>query len=188
MVNNNNVDNTNIQAIRTPTRSTTWNKCLKCSNSHAFHREVCPAFRSKCNPCGKANHWVSVCLSNETKQKQRSRSQSRENRKSKSHYQPQYRRKKCVKTDATIEKLGNKWKAWRSVVSIWPKEKKLSYSSTLNCQIEMASTSCVWRSTQGHKGTSYQFLHSVECFQKNWTQMVSQTLKKAIYRLKTDSL
>ena len=30
MVNNNYVDNTNIQAIRTPTRSTMSNKCLKC--------------------------------------------------------------------------------------------------------------------------------------------------------------
>ena len=36
MVNNNNVDNTNIQAIRTPTRSTMSNKCLKCGKSHAF--------------------------------------------------------------------------------------------------------------------------------------------------------
>ena len=53
MVNNNNVDNTNIQAIRTPTRSTRSNKCLKCGKSHAFHREACPA--SKCNTCGKAN-------------------------------------------------------------------------------------------------------------------------------------
>ena len=58
MVNNNNVDNTNIKAIRTPTRSTRSNKCLKCGKSHAFHREACPAFGSKCNTCGKANHWA----------------------------------------------------------------------------------------------------------------------------------
>ena len=44
MVNNNNVDNTNIQAIRTPTRSTMSNNCLKCGKSHDFHREACPAF------------------------------------------------------------------------------------------------------------------------------------------------
>ena len=48
-VNNNNVDNTNIQAIRTPTHSTMSNKCLKCGKSHAFHCEACPAFGSKCN-------------------------------------------------------------------------------------------------------------------------------------------
>ena len=98
--NNNNVDNTNIQAIRTPTRSTMTNKCLKCGKSHAFHREACPAFGSKCHTCGKANHWASVCLSNGTKPKQRSRSQSREHKKTKAHYQPQYRRKQYVKTDA----------------------------------------------------------------------------------------
>ena len=85
MVNNNNVDNTNIQAIRTPTRSTMSNNCLKCGKSHAFHREACPAFGSKCNTCGKANHWASVCLSNGTKPKEGPRS--------KSYYQPQYRRK-----------------------------------------------------------------------------------------------
>ena len=49
MVNNNTVDNTNMQAIRTPTRSTMSNKCLKCGKSHAFHCEACPAFESKCN-------------------------------------------------------------------------------------------------------------------------------------------
>ena len=108
MVNNNNVNNTNIQTIRTPTRSTRSNKCLKCDKSHAFHREACPAFGSKCNTCGKGNHWASVCLSNGTKPKQRPRSQSREHKKPKSHDQPQYRRKRCVKTDA--EKLRNKWK------------------------------------------------------------------------------
>ena len=93
MANNNNVDNTNIQALRTPTRSNMSNKCLKCGKSHAFHREACPAFGSTCNTCGKANHWASICLTNGTKLKQRPRSQSRENRKPKSHYQPQYRRK-----------------------------------------------------------------------------------------------
>ena len=41
-----------------------------------------------------------VCLSNGTKPKQRLRSQSREHKKPKSHYQPQYRRKQYVKTDA----------------------------------------------------------------------------------------
>ena len=40
MVNNNNVNNTNIQAIRTPTRSTMSNNCLKCGKSHV----ACPAF------------------------------------------------------------------------------------------------------------------------------------------------
>ena len=49
MVNNNNVDNTYIQAIRTPTCYTMSNKYLKCGKSHAFHREACPAFGSKCN-------------------------------------------------------------------------------------------------------------------------------------------
>ena len=92
MVNNNNVNNTNIQAIRTPTRSTMSNNCLKYGKIHAFHRDACPAFGSKCNTCGKANHWASVCLSNGIKPKQRPRSQSREHRKPKSHYQPQYRR------------------------------------------------------------------------------------------------
>ena len=86
MVNNNNVDNTNIQAIRTPTLSTMSNKCLKCGKSHTFHQE--------------ANHWASVCLSNGTKPKQRPRSQSREHKKPKSHYQLQYRRKQYMKTDA----------------------------------------------------------------------------------------
>ena len=100
MVNNDNVDNTNIQAIRTPTRSTMSNNCLKYGKSHAFHREACPAFGSKCNTCGKANHWSSVCLSNETKPKQRPRSQSRKHKKTKSHYQLQYRRKQSVKTDS----------------------------------------------------------------------------------------
>ena len=100
MANNNNVDNINIQAIRTPIRSTMSNKCLKCGKSHAFHREACPAFGSKCNTCGKANHWASVCLSNGIKPKQRPKSQSREHKKKKFHYQPQYRRKQFVKTDA----------------------------------------------------------------------------------------
>ena len=58
MVNNNNVYNTNIQAIRTPTCSTMSNNCLIRGKSHAFHRETCPAFGSKCNTCGKANHWA----------------------------------------------------------------------------------------------------------------------------------
>ena len=98
----NNMDNTNIQAIKTPIRSTMSNKCLKCGKSHAFHREACPAFGSKCNICGKANHWASVCLSNGTKPKQRPRSQSWEHKKTKSHYQPQYRRKQCVNTDAVF--------------------------------------------------------------------------------------
>ena len=80
MVNYNNVDNTNIQTIRTSTRSTMSNNCLKCGKS----REACPAFGSKCNTC-KANHWASVCLSNGTKPKQRPRSQSREHKKTKSH-------------------------------------------------------------------------------------------------------
>ena len=35
MNNNNNVDNTNIQAIKT-TRSTMSNNCLKCGKSHVF--------------------------------------------------------------------------------------------------------------------------------------------------------
>ena len=69
MVNNNNVDNTNIQAIRTPTHSTMSNKCFKCGKSYAFHREACPAFGSKCNTCGKANHCASVRLSNGKKNK-----------------------------------------------------------------------------------------------------------------------
>ena len=103
-VNNNNVDNTNIQAIRTPIRSMS-NNCFKCGKSPAFHREACPAFGSKCNTCGKANHWASICLSNGTKPKQRPRSQSREHtqkkkKKTESHYQPQYRRKQFMKTDA----------------------------------------------------------------------------------------
>ena len=103
MVNNNNVDNTNIQAIRTPICSSMSNKCLKCGKSHAFHREACPALGSKCNTCGKANHWASVCLSNGTKpkkKKKRPRSQSKEHKKTKSHNQSQYRRKQSVKTDA----------------------------------------------------------------------------------------
>ena len=98
MVNNNNVDYTNIQAIRTQTRSTMSNNCLKCGKSHAFHSEACPAFGSKCNTCGKANHWASICLSNRTKLKQ-NRVPKAENTKKKSYYQPQYRRKQYVKTD-----------------------------------------------------------------------------------------
>ena len=47
MVNNDNVDNTNIQAIRTTTRSSMSNNCLKCGKSHAFHREARQAFGSK---------------------------------------------------------------------------------------------------------------------------------------------
>ena len=70
MVNYNKMDNTNIQAIRTPTHCTMSNNCLKCGKSHAFYREACPAFGSKCNTCGKENHWASVCLSNGTKPKQ----------------------------------------------------------------------------------------------------------------------
>ena len=76
MMNNNNVDNTNIQAIITPTCSTMSNNCLKCGKSHAFHHEAYPAFGSKCNTCGKANHWAPVCLSNGTNPKQRPRSQA----------------------------------------------------------------------------------------------------------------
>ena len=89
--------------------------------------------------------------------------------------------------NTTTKKLRNKWKAWRSIVLIWPKEMKLSYSLTLNCQIKMASTSCVWRSTQGHKGIPYQFLHSVECSQKNWHRWFPKH-KNTIYQQKTDSL
>ena len=104
MVNNNKVDNTKIQAIRTPTCSTMSNNCLKCDKSHAFRCEACPAFGSKCNTCGKANHWASVCLSNGTKPKQRPRSQNRDPKKPKSLYQPQYRRKQYVKTDSVYNK------------------------------------------------------------------------------------
>ena len=39
-MNHNNVDNTNIQAIITPTHSTMSNNCLKCGKGHAFHREA----------------------------------------------------------------------------------------------------------------------------------------------------
>ena len=102
-MNNNNEDNTNMKAIRTPTRSTMSNKCFKCAKCHAFHREACPAFRSKRNTCGKANHWASVCLSNWTKLKQRPRSQSREHTQKKIHYQSQYKRKQSVKTDAVYD-------------------------------------------------------------------------------------
>ena len=77
---NNNVYNTNIQAIRTLTRSTIWFNCLKCGKSHAFHNEACPAFGSKCNTWVKENHWASVYLSNGTKPKQRLRSQSGEHK------------------------------------------------------------------------------------------------------------
>ena len=176
VVNNNNVDNTNIQAIRTPTRSTMSNKCLKCCKSHVFHSEACPAFRSKCNTRGKANHWASVWLSNRTKPKQRTRSQSRGHKIQNltiNHNIGENSTWKLMQY-TTTEKLRNKWKAYRLIVLIWPKEMKISYSLALNCQIEMTFTSCVWRSIQGHKGTPYQFLHSVECSQKNWTQMVSQ--------------
>ena len=166
MVNNNNVDNTNIQAIRTPTHSTMSNKCLKCSESHAFHREACPEFGSKCNTCVKANHWTSICLLNGTKPKQRPRSQSREHKKNLTINNNIGENSTWKLMQYTTEKLRNKWKAWHSIVLIWPKEMKPLYSLTLNYQIEMASTSCVWRSTQGHKGTPYQFLHSVECSQK----------------------
>ena len=161
--NNNNVDNTNIQAI--PTRSTMSNKCLKCGKSH----EACPAFGSKCNTCGKANHWASVCLSNRTKPN-KSRGHKAENTKNQNltiNYNIGESSAWKLMQYTTGEKLRNKWKAWHSIVLIWPKEMKPSYSLTLNCQIEMASTSCVWRSTQGHKGTPYQFLHSVECSQRN---------------------
>ena len=165
MVNNINVDNTNMQAIRTPTRSIMSNNCLKYSKSHAFHCEACPAFGSKCNTCGKAKHWASVCLSNGSKPRQRPRSQSREHKKwhlTINHNMGENNTWKLMQY-TTIKKLRNKWKAWHSIVFIWPKEMKLSYSLTLNCQTEMASTSCAWRLTQGHKGTPYQFLHSVEC-------------------------
>ena len=81
MVNNDNGDNTNIQAIRAPTHSTMSNNCLKCGKSQAFHHEAFPAFGSKYNTSGKPNHWASVCLSNGTKPKQRPRSQSREHKK-----------------------------------------------------------------------------------------------------------
>ena len=81
------------------------NKFLKCGKSHAFHREACPAFGLKCNTCGKANHWASVCLSHGTKPQQRPRSKSREYKKPKSHYQPQYRGKRYVKTDAVYNNI-----------------------------------------------------------------------------------
>ena len=177
MVNNNNVDNTNIQAIRTPTSSTRSDICLKCGKCHAFHREACPTFRSKFNTCGKANHWASVCLSSEQNQS-KGRGHKAENTKKQNltinHNMGENSTWKLMQY-TTPEELRNKRKAWRSIVLIWPKEMKPSYSSTLNCQIEMASTSCVWRSTQWHKVTPYQFIHSIECSQKNWTQMVSQT-------------
>ena len=60
MVNNNNVDNTNIQVLRKPTRSTMSNTWLKCCKSHAFHRGAFLAFGSKWNTWGKASHWASV--------------------------------------------------------------------------------------------------------------------------------
>ncbi len=47
MVNNNNVDNTNIQVVRKPTRSTMSNTWFKCCKSHAFHRRAFLAFGSK---------------------------------------------------------------------------------------------------------------------------------------------
>ena len=61
---------------------------------------------------------------------------------------------KLMQYTKTTKKLRQKWKAWHSIVLIWPKEMKPSYSLTLNCQIEMASTSCVWRSTQGAQGNT----------------------------------
>ena len=169
MVNNNNVDNTNIQAIRTPTRSTMSYNCLKGGKSHAFHCEACPWFGSKCNTYSKANHWASVCLANETKPKQRPRSQSREHKKQNltiNHNIGENSTSKPIQY-TTTKKLRNKWKARCSIVLIWPIEMKLSYSLTLDCQIEMASTNCVWRSVEGYKGTANQFLHSVECSKKN---------------------
>ena len=99
MGNNNNVDYTNIQAIRTPTRSTMSNNCLKYGKSHTFYREACLAFGSKRNTCGKANHWASVFVKrNKTKTKAEIIKQKTQ--KTKSHYQIQYRRKQYVKTDA----------------------------------------------------------------------------------------
>ena len=178
-MNNNNVDNTNIQAIRTPTRSTMSNNCLKCGKSHAFHREACPAFGSKCNTCGKANHWASVCLSNGTKPKQRPRSQSREYKKPKSHYQPQYKRKQYVKTDA--------------VYNINKEAEEQMESLAFNCinmtqrdeafvflNIKLPNRNGIHKlrlkidtGTQGNTLPVSTFRRIIS--QKNWTEMVSQT-------------
>ena len=101
MGNNNNMDNTNIQAVRTPTRSMS-NNCLKCAKSHAFHREACPAFGSKCNTCG-----------NGTKPKQRPRSHGREHKNQNltiNHNIGENSTWKLMQY-TTTKKLRNKWKA-----------------------------------------------------------------------------
>lgn len=103
---NNNEDrsvSTTIQAIRTPTRSKKFNNCINCGRSHEFRGGACRAFGSKCNTCGKVNHWATVCLSN--KPKLRPRSRSRNHKKSKSEYQPQYqwnqsKKRQSIQTDA----------------------------------------------------------------------------------------
>ena len=152
MVNNNNVDNTNIQAIRTPTHSTISNNCLKCGKSHAFPCEACPAFGSKCITCGKANPWASVCLPNGTKPN-KCRGHKAENTKKQNltinHNIGENSTRKLMQY-TTTKKQRNKWKAWHSIILIWPKEMRLSYSLTLNGQIKMASQVA---SEDRHRGT-----------------------------------
>ena len=41
------------------------NTCYNCGRNHSFKsREICPAYRTRCNLCGKENHWSNVCKSN----------------------------------------------------------------------------------------------------------------------------
>eukprot|EP00057_Strongylocentrotus_purpuratus_P014994 XP_011669468.1 PREDICTED: uncharacterized protein LOC105440709 [Strongylocentrotus purpuratus] len=51
-----------IDVVRRKTN--TSNKCPNCGGNHARSpREACPAYGTKCNSCGKLNHWRSVCRS-----------------------------------------------------------------------------------------------------------------------------
>ena len=158
MVNNNNVDNTNIQAIRTPTHVLLCQiivsnvvkamlftvKLVQHSDQNATHVvKQSTGYQYVCQMEQNQNKGQGHKADNTKTQNLTINHNIGENSTWK---QMQY---------TTTKKLWNKWKAWRSIVLIWPKEMKLLYSLPFNCQIEMASTSCIWRLTQGHKGTPY---------------------------------
>ena len=47
-------------------------RCRYCSTTHQRKKELCPAFGSRCNKCGRENHFAKVCMRKEKIQRKKS--------------------------------------------------------------------------------------------------------------------
>lgn len=73
--------------------------CLNCGRSYTLRRVACPASG---NACAMNKNWVTVCLSNTTKQRRRSRNQGYINQSSKQqprHERDLYENRKLIQID-----------------------------------------------------------------------------------------